>query len=199
MLRFGLTLAATCGMLLAPQVAAQEPARFYVEGRLKAGFPEGEWNSQNEISRGFGAGINGQAWLTRYFGIYGGWETVSFTIRRQDLPSNLASQAIDSGFRAGILTPYARGPIGSFLYGGGVFNTTAFTLSDNRESLRTTSNRELGAEIGGGLTIPLGPVSALTPTLAYRTHRARFGGPGINETTVSYLMLLMGLRVNMER
>jgi hypothetical protein len=200
MLRIFLTLLVIgCASLLPQSLTAQEAARFMAEGRLKMVVPEGRWNDDNDINRGMGGGLNGQIWLVPFFGVYGGWDWVQFTIDRPDLPHTVSSTAIDSGYRFGFLTPYVRGPIGSFIFAGGIFNTTSFAIFDNREGRSITSNRELGTEIGAGLIIPVGPLASLTPQLGYRTHRANFGGPGVNETTVSYIMLDLGLRMNLER
>jgi hypothetical protein len=193
-----------CGSWIAQTAAAQSPARLSAEARVKFAAPDGEWNENNDINPGFGGGINAQIWLTPALGVYGGWDYLRFTTDRPDLPHTYQSRAVDSGFRLGIIAEYLRGTasVTPFIFGGGMFNTTAFSVGDNREYFGIRSNRELGREFGGGLNFPIGPFTTLTPSVSYRTHLATFGPADVaqrNQITVSYVTFDMGMRLDVGR
>lgn len=181
---------------------AQTPPRFAVEGRVGGAAPTGQWNDTNEINYGMSAGLNAQFWLTPSFGLYAGWDWTRFSMDRPDLAHTIDATAVDSGFRGGAITPYRMrsGATAPFLFAGGLFNRTAYYLSDGREVAGLTSNENLGYEVGGGLSIPLGG-SVITPTISYRTHQAVFGPPGggagPNEVTVIYILANVGIRVGL--
>lgn len=194
---------AAFGVVLHAPAHGQSTSMFGVEGRLGMTAPVGPWNEDNSLNYGMSAGLNGQAWITPSIGLYAGWDWNRFTIDRPDLDHTVTATAVDTGFRGGVINPYRiRGSrLGTpYIFAGGMLNRTSYHLSDGRESRGISSNNGLGYEVGAGLSVPIGRASALTPSIRYRTHQAVFGPPGqqgINETTVSYIMLDVGFRVNM--
>ena len=194
---------AVCSTFVSEAAFAQGADRFGVEGRLGVTAPIGQWNDDNSLNYGYSAGLNAQAWLTPSIGLYAGWDWNRFTVDRPDLNASVTATAIDTGFRGGVINPYRiRGSrLGTpYIFAGGMLNRTSYYLSDGRESRGVSSNNGLGYEVGAGLSMPIGPASALTPSIRYRTHQAVFGPPGgqgLNETTVSYIMIDVGIRVGM--
>lgn len=198
-------LLAAGGAVDAGTAVGQIPVQFAIEGRVAPfATPFGIWNLDNDTNNGLGGGGNVQVWLSNRLGVLGGWESMKFTVNRPDLEQDGAgSYAVDHGYRFGLMTPYPlifAGTGALFLYAGGTFNRTTFVVHDNREAYSVTSNADLGYEAGTSLHIPVGNIYVVSPSLRYRGHKAVFGPPtdaGPNETTVEYLLIDIGLRVNL--
>jgi hypothetical protein len=198
-------LLAASGGVVAGSADAQIPMQFAIEGRIAPlAVPFGVWNISNDVDRGYGGGGNVQLWLSNRLGMLAGWESMKFNLDRPDLEQQGAgSYAVDRGYRFGLMTPYPlifAGTGALFLYAGGTFNKTTFLVHDNREAFSVTSNADLGYEAGTTLNIPVGNIYVVSPSLRYRGHKAVFGPAtevGPNETTVEYLVVDIGLKVNL--
>lgn len=198
-------LLAAGGVVLAGPAVAQIPVQFAIEARaMPLAVPFGLWNINNDVERGYGGGGNVQVWLSNRLGMLAGWESFRFDVERPDLAQQgIRSYTVDRGYRFGLMTPYPliyAGTGALFLYAGGTFNRTTSVVHDNREAYSLTSNADIGYEAGTTLNIPVGNIYVLSPSLRYRGHKAVFGPPttsGPSETTVEYLVLDVGMRVNL--
>lgn len=171
--------------------AAQAFPPLAVEVRGGAAFPIGDF-SDDEIlgaSTGVGYGINATLQATSLLGIYAGYERAEFG---SDDTAFGDADLTDEGFAFGgrlSLPIVGLRSLGPWLRAGAVFNRLTIDTDTN---LDEESDRQLGFEFGGGISIPLGMVVTVTPGVRYRSY-----SPGIfsdGDPSVSYFVADLGLR-----
>lgn len=203
-------LAALCAVAAARPAAAQTlpTTPLSVEVRGGAAFPMGDFadERQGNAETGWGYGGNVSLQLNPALALYAGYDRFEFPSDNfeVDLPGNVGDvdgKWIDSGFSGGVklMLPLATmSRLGPWVKGGVVYRKLGVNLDDERfdeleDELET--DPALGFEVGGGLSLPLGPRVAVTPGVRYLSYSADPVDGGDGEVNVSHLTLDLGLSI----
>jgi opacity protein-like surface antigen len=160
-----------------------------------AAIPTGDFGDL--VSTGFTVGVDGTFNITPMFGIYAGYSISQFGLNGdfEDLLGE--GDFTEQGFDAGVKATFGGGalPFTPFLKGGLVYHklTAEFEDEDLNEEDNDTDS-ELGFEVGGGVTFPLGPRISVVPSASYLQWT-----PGDqdeeDEINVSIVKLQIGLNI----
>lgn len=157
-----------------------------IEVRGGAPFPTGSF--EDAYNTGVSYEITGIANVAPGLGVYAGYSQTDFELKDQAINGNATDRGVHAGLRASV--PGAL-PFGPWVRGGVVYNEL------NRDALgvRSTSERELGYEVGGGLEFPLGHRVSVTPGATFvSTDRDTATG---GDDNINYVRADIGLRVRL--
>lgn len=182
-------LAAVASVSLAGAAQAQNSA-FTIEPRVGLAIPTGDfadlWGVGAELNTGFGASVNVGYDFTPMIGAYAGFSYNTFAVDVDDEDVSIN----DTGFDAGIRAQFAGigGGLSPFLKGGIVYHQ--LEASDDEAEVEL-GDQEIGFEIGGGLSFPLGPRISVTPGASYVMFSPE------EDADVSYVKVDVGLRIRL--
>jgi opacity protein-like surface antigen len=153
---------------LAAPARAQLPSitPFSLEVRGGAALPTGDFGEL--ASTGWTAGITGQLNFTPMLGVYAGYSMSGFPVNDDFEGADKDLNMNDRGFNAGLrasFAPLAAG-LAPWVKGGLVYNELEFEA----DGLSITTDSQLGFEVGGGLSFPLGPRISITPGVTYTSY-----------------------------
>ena len=128
-----------------------------------AAIPTGDFGDL--VSTGWTVGVDGTFNITPMFGIYAGYSVSQFGPNEDTFGEDVEGDITEQGFDAGLKVTFGGGalPVTPFLRGGLVFHK--LTVEDDEDEVDLDS--ELGFEIGGGVTFPLGPRISVVPSASY--------------------------------
>ncbi|HEX8694064.1 MAG TPA: porin family protein [Longimicrobium sp.] len=184
-------LAALAALSVAGTAQAQlgPTTPFSVEVRGGAALPQGDFG--DGLDTGWGLGLNASYNFTPMLAVYAGYSFNSFAV--EDDGEEFDADVNDRGFDAGLRAGFA--PIGGFspwVRGGLVFHE--IEIEDNDSGLSATTDSNLGFEVGGGLSFPLGPRISVTPGVSYT--RYTIDDEDLEEDLdVSHLKIDIGLHI----
>lgn len=176
---------------LARPARAQTPIPLLLEFRGGAGSPVGDFNHGS--SNGWIVGGTVRYHTSPTADVYGGFDYASFPPDDPEAGVDIAIR--DYGLRFGMRAdlPHAgTAALTPWVEGGLLLNRTSVKASDGVNSATVNSDWGLGAELGAGFSIPIGPGAALTPGIRYRTYKADFGSE-IGRTNVGYFAVDLGV------
>lgn len=131
-----------------------------------AALPTGDFGDL--VSTGWTVSADGTFNITPMFGIYAGYSFSQFGVSDdfEDLVGE--GDITEQGFDAGIKATFGGGtlPFTPFLRGGLIFHKIGGDFEDE-DVESEDSDSELGFEIGGGVTFPLGPRISVVPSASY--------------------------------
>ena len=161
-------LAALAAVSLAGTANAQmgPTTPFSVEVRAGAAIPTGDF--ADLVSTGWTVGVDGTFNITPMFGIYAGYSVSQFGVS-DDFEEVFGDGDItEQGFDAGLKATFGGGalPFTPFLRGGLIYHKIGGDFEDEDVDAED-SDSELGFEIGGGVTFPLGPRISVVPSASY--------------------------------
>ncbi|HEU4452800.1 MAG TPA: outer membrane beta-barrel protein [Longimicrobium sp.] len=131
-----------------------------------AALPTGDFGDL--VSTGWTVGVDGTFNITPMFGIYAGYSVSQFGLSDDAEELFGEGDVTEQGFDAGIKATFGGGtlPFTPFLRGGLIFHKLGADFEDDDEDVED-SDSELGFEIGGGITFPLGPRISVVPSASY--------------------------------
>jgi hypothetical protein len=189
-LRTGLAALALAAAL--PAVASAQLLPLSVEARGGAYIPTGDF--ADGLNTGFGFGGNVAYRVIPMLDIYAGYSWQRFGVEDDEEFEGATLDLDDSGFAFGARLHLPAAPnLGPWVRAGVIMHQLKFTGSDGGISVSLSTDRAVGAEIGGGLAIPLMPSLSLTPGVSFRTYKPRFEGATSDEP-VQYFGLELGAR-----
>ena len=145
-----------------------------------------------ELETGFGFGANVRYALQPHLSAYGGWEWHRF--RTEGLLGAGAVHVEDTGYTFGLRYEYPfKGRMLGWVRAGGLASHMELEQDDD---IVGDTGHGLGYEVGGGVAVPLGLRTKVTPGVRYRSFARdlELGGetrPG----TLSYVAITVGLAV----
>jgi hypothetical protein len=170
--------------------AAQAQGPFGLELRGGGALPTADLGDAS-LSAGFGFGIAGSYRLLPHLGAYVGWDWHRMATDRAFLGDDYDVEDTGYAFGMQFQHPLVRG-IGGWARAGGLYNH--IELEDDEGTIVADSGHELGWELGGGFSIPLGQRLALTPGARYRTFSATLEVDQVDvPVDLSYVALEVGL------
>lgn len=185
------------GAALALPARAQTTLPLSFEVRGGVGFPVSDFD--DGASMGWSVGGTVRYHTTAAIDLYGGFDFASFP-PDDDLDfEGVDLDFRDFGVRAGVRTDLQLAVAPSvvpWLEAGLLVNRTSVKGSTGSNSATVDADWALGAEVGAGFSIPIGPRAALTPGVRFRTHKADFGDD-LGDTTVSYFVVDVGVLVRL--
>ncbi len=185
------------GWLAAGMVAVAAPAGaqssipLTLEVRGGAAFPTGDLKDVLDAEMGVSYGVNATFQATPLLGIYAGYERAELGM---DDAAFGEGDLTDEGFSFGGRLSLPAGGwsgLGPWVRAGGVYNR--LTRETDSVTGDFESDRGFGFELGGGLSIPLGMVVAVTPGVRYRSYSPNTSGLIGDEPNVSYFVADLGL------
>ena len=157
-----------------------------LEVRGGAPFPTGSF--EDAYNTGVSYEITGIVNVAPGLGVYAGYGQTDFELRDAAIDGNATDRGVHAGLRASVPGNL---PFGPWVRGGVVYNE----LHRGALGVRTTSERELGYEIGGGLEFPLGRHVSVTPGATFvSTDRDTVTG---GDDNINYVRADIGLRVRL--
>lgn len=177
-------LAAVAALTFAGAAEAQTlPLSFEVRGGFA--IPTGDF--EEGLETGVTVGANATFNITPMLGIYAGYSWTQFGVEDLD-DVDVTDSGLDAGVKASFGLPGF--PVMPFLKGGLVYHSLEISDGEDEES----SDTELGFEVGGGFTLPLGPRISFTPAVTYTQYG--LGDEDIDlDIDVSYIKLDIGLNI----
>lgn len=165
-------LAALAAVSMAGTANAQmgPTSPFAIEARAGLAFPIDFEGVETGLT--FGGDVIFQA--TPMFGIYAGYNFATFGIDDEafegeefdeDVDVNIEVKGLRAGVRANL--PLATAGASPFAFGGLVYQSLGFNVSDGESEGSLSSDEELGFELGAGVEIPLGSRLSFTPAVSY--------------------------------
>ena len=146
---------------------------------------------ETSLGVGFGFGIAGSYRLLPHLGAYVGWDWHRFATDEALLGNDYDVEDTGYAFGMQFQHPMVRG-IEGWARAGGLYNH--IELENDAGSIVADSGHELGWELGGGFSIPLGQRLALTPGARYRTFSATLEVDQVEvPVDLSYVALEVGL------
>ncbi|HVG45088.1 MAG TPA: outer membrane beta-barrel protein [Longimicrobium sp.] len=182
-----------CAGLAQPALAQGAPP-LSVEVRAGAGFPVADFNDDG--ATGWIVGGTVRYRVNPALDAYAGYDYGSFSPDDPDpdLEFTIRDQGIRSGVRAQLQAGTA--PATPWIEAGFMLIRTSVSASSGGASGTVDAEWALGAEVGAGLSIALGPRASLTPGVRYRAHKADFGEE-LGSTTVTYFVVDLGVKVRL--
>lgn len=192
-------IALTTALVSAP-AAAQGLLPFSVEVRAGAAFPTGDFGENEDVETGFGFEVNAKYQMIPLIAVYAGYDRYTFGGNTEGLAEDVEAETVDSGLALGLqasiplavvtgLSPWVRG--------GVIYNQASAEISDGTSAITIESEQTLGFEVGGGLSIPLGPAISVTPGVRYRAYSPEFEfGGETTEGDLSYVAAEVGLSLS---
>lgn len=155
----------TALLVLTSAAAAQAQGRFDIELRGGAAFPTRDLGDAT-LKTGGGAEATVGVRLLPHLHVYGGWDYFSFVM---DKP--LAGNKYDveeTGYAFGMAFRHPLyNQVGGWVRGGGLYSH--IELENTAGDIVVDSGHELGWEVGGGLSVPVGSGFSVTPGVRYRS------------------------------
>jgi opacity protein-like surface antigen len=164
-------LAALAAVSMAGTASAQmaPTSPFAIEVRGGLAFPIDLEGVETGLT--FGGDVIFQA--TPMFGIYAGYNFATFAIDDEEFEEeeleDVEADIEVKGFRAGVRAnlPLATAGASPFAFGGLVYQSFGFSVSDGETEGSFSGDEELGFEVGAGVEIPLGTRLSFTPAVSY--------------------------------
>lgn len=183
---FGAALAVVSAA--APATAQGLPLGLEVRGG--AAFPMGDFKDAYSAETGVSYGLTANLQATPMLGVYAGFDRTELRVGDTALGD---ADLTDEGFAFGgkLTLPLGMMGLGPWIRAGAIYNQ----LSRETElaGMDVESDRTFGFEVGGGLSIPLGMVVAVTPGVRYRAYTPDTSDFNFANTRVSYLVADLGL------
>ena len=188
---------------LAQPAQAQTILPLSFEARGGVVLPQGDLN--DGASTGFTVGGAVHYRIAPMVSLYGGYDYSRFSVDDDSDFGNVDANLTDSGFRVGARFDVPLGAltgVSPFVEGGATFNQTSVNLSDSGggSSVGVDSDRNLGYEVGAGLSFNVAPKISLTPGVRYRSHTADFGDDGEggdNKFDANYFSIDLGVHIRL--
>ena len=145
-----------------------------------------------DLETGFGFGANVRYRLQPHLSAYAGWEWHRF--RTDDLLGADALHVEDTGYTFGLRFEHPfRGRTAAWVRAGGLANHMELELDDD---VVGDTGHGLGYEVGGGLAIPLGRRTTVTPGVRYRSFERHLEvNGGTASGRLSYVTIGAGIAV----
>jgi hypothetical protein len=142
------------------------------------------------LETGFGFGANARYTLYPHLAAYAGWEWHRF--RTEGLVAGDAVHLEDTGYTFGLLHDFPlRGRTRGWLRAGGLANHLEV---EQEGDVIGDTRHGLGYEVGGGVAVPLGRRTTLTPGVRYReVARDLRVGDEVRSGTLSYVTISVGV------
>lgn len=189
------TLFAGLGFILLAPVAlhAQSPLSLEIRGGVAV--PMGDFADAATTGVGFGGTAAFQ--ILPIFDVYAGYSWTRFSAEADDDIGGTDVDITDSGFAVGgrlYLAPV--GNLAPWVQGGVLLHELEREVSGNGVSVSVTSDRGVGFEAGGGVSIPVATNISFTPGVRYRQYPAEFGDADeLLDIDVQYLSLDLGVQL----
>lgn len=167
-----------------------------VEVRGGAGVPLGEFG--DGVNTGWGFDANAQLRLAPMISVYGGYGTIDFDSSDEGgLLGSGSGTVTDQGFHAGAILSLPTGMllgVSPYVKAGALYHEAKYDFEN--DAADRESDKQLGYEVGGGLTFPLGLVVSFTPEVKYRSYAPKWSdGIGVqDDDDLSYVMVDLGMK-----
>lgn len=191
-MRYSITRAAAAAfpLFLLAGYPALAQSRWSLEATGDAAFPTQTFVGA-DLETGGGFGVNTRYRFMPHLAAYAGWEW--HMQRTEQLLDGQSLDLNDTGYTFGLRFEHplvAR--TAGWLRAGGLANHIEIENADG--DLVQDTGHGLGWEVGGGLTVPIGPRLALTPGVRYRTLSRDVTVGGLSQSsTLSYVTTGIGL------
>lgn len=167
-----------------------------VEVRGGAGFPVGDFG--DGVNTGWGFDANAQLRVAPMLSLYAGYGTIDFDSSDEGgLLGSGSGTVTDQGFHGGAMLSLPTGMllgVSPYLRAGALYHEAKFDFENDDSDMESEKN--LGYEVGAGLTFPLGLVVSFTPEVKYRSYAPEwdnaFGSE--DDEKLSYVMVDLGLK-----
>jgi opacity protein-like surface antigen len=193
MKRIWLPMAILAIGLATPTQAQLSP--FSIEGRAGVAVPTGD--AADALKTGFSVGANPGHSLLPLLDLYAGYSLQRFGFDDDEEFGDVDADATDSGFSLGarIGLPVT-GSIAPWLFGGVLLHQVEIEGREGNLTVSMKSDRSVGFEVGGGVSLPIAPLLSLTPAVRYRRYTADFDFAGETwSEDVTYFAIDLGVRL----
>jgi opacity protein-like surface antigen len=159
----GLAALALAGSARAQSAAGTLPTTpVSVEVRAGAAIPIDE----EGVKTGYTVGVNATYAVSPMLGIYAGYSFNSFGLDVGDADGSASARL--QGFDAGVKASFPAGSITPFVRAGAVFQKASLSVSTSEGSGSFSDDSyKVGFELGGGVSVPLGPRLSVTPGASF--------------------------------
>ena len=188
-MRYTSTIIAAIALLSTGQAALAQ-ARWSAELSGDAALPTQTLDGA-ELKTGGGFGLNVRYRFQPHLAAYAGWEW--HLQQSEQLVAGETLDLNDTGYAFGLRFEHPMLARTSYwVRAGGLFNH--IEVENASGDLIDDTGHELGWEVGGGLTLPIGSRFALTPGIRYRTFSGDVNVDGTSKpSTLSYVTMGLGV------
>jgi hypothetical protein len=176
-------------LLVASTVALQAQSPFGMELRAGAGIPAADLGDA-ALKTGFSTEVTGTFRVMEHMNVYAGWDWSRFATDTPFYGSNYDVELTGYAFGLQFQHPLAS-RMGGWLRAGALYSHVE--LENSAGTTVADSGHDLGWEVGGGLRVPVGERTFITPGVRYRTLSTELTVGQVRSVDLSYVAAEIGL------